>query len=44
MTAALEYRNAKPRWAIYRLKDSSTLFLVVYPSGRKSWENRYQAQ
>lgn len=34
--------NAKAREAIYRLKDSPNLYLVIYPSGRKSWEYRYQ--
>jgi integrase len=37
-----ECENARSRSAIYRLKDSPNLFLVVYPSGRKSWEYRYQ--
>jgi integrase len=37
-----ECENARRREAIYRLKDSPNLFLVVYPSGRKSWEYRYQ--
>ena len=37
-----ECENARSRGAIYRLKDSPNLFLVVYPSGRKSWEYRYQ--
>lgn len=34
--------NACVHNAIYRIKDSPNLFLVVYPSGRKSWEYRYQ--
>jgi hypothetical protein len=37
-----ECDHAKPREAVYHLKDSPNLFLVVYPSGRKSWEYRYQ--
>jgi integrase len=42
MLINLECDNAKPRDSIYRLKDSPNLFLVVYPSGRRSWEYRYQ--
>lgn len=39
-----ECDNAKPGDTIYRLKDSPNLFLVVYPSGRRSWEYRYQRE
>jgi integrase len=42
LPTALGYASAKPKATIYRLKDSPNLFLVVYPSGRKSWEYRYQ--
>lgn len=44
MLTAPECENVDARDAIYRLKDSPNLFLVVYPSGRKSWEYRYQDQ
>lgn len=37
-------RNAEPRDAIYRLFAGEGLFVVVYPSGRKSFEYRYKAQ
>ena len=37
-----KYDSAKPKASIYRLKDSPNLFLVIYPSGVKSWEYRYQ--
>ena len=37
-----ECENAQPKASVHRLKDSQNLFLVVYPSGRKSWEYRYQ--
>jgi hypothetical protein len=42
MLTAPECDNAKPRQKIYRLKDSANLFLVVYPTGLRSWEYRYQ--
>lgn len=42
MLTTREYDAAEPKTAIYRLKDSPNLFLVIYPSGRKSWEYRYQ--
>jgi integrase len=44
MLTAPECDNAKARSTIYRLKDSPNLFLVVYPSGRRSWEYRYQRE
>jgi len=44
MLTVPECENAKSRDAIYRLKDSPNLFLVIYPTGRKSWEYRYQDQ
>jgi integrase len=44
MLTNTECDNARVGDAIYRLKDSPSLFLVVYPSGRKSWEYRYQDQ
>lgn len=37
-----ECDNAKGKASPYRLKDSQNLFLVIYPSARKSWEYRYQ--
>ena len=37
-----ECDHARRKASVYRLKDSQNLFLVVYPSGRKSWEYRYQ--
>jgi hypothetical protein len=37
-----ECDNAKRKPSPYRLKDSQNLFLVIYPSGIKSWEYRYQ--
>jgi Arm DNA-binding domain len=37
-----ECENVRPKPSVHRLKDSQNLFLVVYPSGRKSWEYRYQ--
>ncbi|MCC7042073.1 MAG: tyrosine-type recombinase/integrase [Burkholderiales bacterium] len=40
----IECDKAKPGEAVYRLKDSANLFLVVYPSGRRSWEYRYQRE
>lgn len=42
MLTTTECDSARRHDAIYRLKDSPNLFLVVYPSGRKSWEYRYQ--
>ena len=42
MLTTPQCENARKRGAIYRLKDSPNLFLVIYPSGRKSWEYRYQ--
>ena len=42
MLSVPECDNARPKATVYRLKDSSNLFLVVYPSGRRSWEYRYQ--
>src|SRR5689334_14797459 len=44
MLTVPECDSAKSGESIYRLKDSPNLFLVVYPSGRKSWEYRYQEQ
>lgn len=43
MLTNTECDAAKAKAAIYRLKDSPNLFFVVYPSGIKSWEYRYQA-
>src|SRR5262249_31684462 len=43
MLTSPECESARARKSIYRLKDSPNLFLVVYPSGRKSWEYRYQS-
>ncbi|MCC6195168.1 MAG: tyrosine-type recombinase/integrase [Burkholderiales bacterium] len=44
MLTNTECNSTKPTDRIYRLKDSANLFLVVYPSGRRSWEFRYQTQ
>jgi integrase len=43
MLSVPECDNAEPSKSPYRLKDSQNLFLVVYPSGHKSWEYRYEA-
>ncbi len=40
MLSSPECANTGPKEAIFRLKDSPNLFLVIYPSGRKSWEYR----
>lgn len=42
MLSVPECDNARAKATVYRLKDSPNLFLVVYPSGRRSWEYRYQ--
>lgn len=42
MLTNTECDKAESGDAIYRLKDSPNLFFVVYPSGVKSWEYRFQ--
>lgn len=38
----LNYDNEDPGKSPRRIHDSANLFLVVYPSGAKSWEYRYE--
>lgn len=42
MLTNTECLGARPKSTTYRLKDSPNLYLVVYPSGKRSWEYRYQ--
>ncbi len=44
MLTNTECEKAKADKSTYRLKDSPNLFLVIYPSGRRSWEYRYQRE
>ena len=39
---ALAVKNAAPRAQPYRLKDGGGLFLMIGPSGAKSWQYRYK--
>ncbi len=39
---ALAVKNAAPKARQYRLKDGGGLFLLVAPSGAKSWQYRYK--
>jgi integrase len=42
MLTPLEVKNAKPRAARHELPDGGGLYLVVQPSGAKSWAIRYR--
>ena len=42
LLGALAVRNATPRAKPYRLKDGGGLFLMLGPSGSKSWQYRYK--
>lgn len=43
MLTVREIEQAKPREKPYRLNDGGSLYLVVRPSGAKSWECRYKS-
>ncbi len=43
MLTVREIEQARPREKPYRLNDGGSLYLVVRPSGAKSWEYRYKA-
>lgn len=42
MLKDLECRNAEPRAKPYRISDGASLYLLIRPSGIKSWEFRYK--
>lgn len=41
---AIEVNRAKPRAKTYRMNDGHGLYLVVYPTGRKTWRYRYETR
>lgn len=44
MLTITECNRAKPREKTYRLNDGHGLYLVVYPTGRKTWLYRYETR